>query len=60
MANFWKPEACSQTVLPDRSVLIDQKLVENDKMQKFKCDILADFQTLWYGWMVLKKEQKNN
>ena len=30
-------------MLPDRSVLIGQKLVE---MQKFKCDILGDFQTL--------------
>ena len=47
LASFLKPEACGQTVLPDRSVLIDQKLVENDKMQKFKCDILGDFQTLW-------------
>ena len=26
---FEKPEACGQTVLPDRSVLIGQKLVEN-------------------------------
>ena len=43
---FWKPEACGQTVLPDRSVLIGQKLVENAKIQKFKCDILDDFQTL--------------
>ena len=39
LASFWKPEACGQTVLPDRSVLIGQKLVENAKMQKFKCDI---------------------
>ena len=45
-ASFWKPEACGQTVLPDRSVLIGQKLVENAKIQKFKCDILGDFQTL--------------
>ena len=37
---FEKPEACGQTVLPDRSVLIGQKLVENVKIQKFKCDIL--------------------
>ena len=44
---FWKREACGQTVLPDRSVLIDQKLVESVKIEKFKCDILADFQTLW-------------
>ena len=26
-ASFWKPEACGQTVLPDRSILIGQKLV---------------------------------
>ena len=31
---FWKPEACGQTVLPR------QKLVENAKIQEFKCDIL--------------------
>ena len=31
---FWKPEACGQTVLPDRSVLIGQKLVENAKIRK--------------------------
>ena len=47
MASFWKTEACGQTVLPDRSVLIGQKLVENAKIQKFKCDILSDFQTMW-------------
>ena len=47
MASFWKPEACGQTVLPDRSVFIGQKLVENGKIQKFKCDILSNFQTMW-------------
>ena len=35
---FWrvfdKPEACGQTVLPDMSLLIGQKLVENAKIQK--------------------------
>ena len=31
--NFWKPEACGQTVVPDRSVIIGQKLVENAKIQ---------------------------
>ena len=41
-----KPEACGQTVLPDMSVLIGQKLVEKAKIDKFKCDILGDFQTL--------------
>ena len=30
---FLKPEACGQTVSPDRSVLIGQKLVENAKIQ---------------------------
>ena len=30
---FRKPEACSQTLLPDRSGLIGQKLVENAKIQ---------------------------
>ena len=44
---FWKPEACGQTVLPDRSILKGQKLAENTKIQKFKCAILGDFQTLW-------------
>ena len=28
---FLKPEACSWTVLPDRSLLLGQKLVENAK-----------------------------
>ena len=30
-----KPEACGQTVLPDMSVLIGQKLVENAKHATF-------------------------
>ena len=33
--------------LPERLVLIGQKLVENAKIQKFKCDILSNFQTMW-------------
>ena len=41
LASFWKPKACGQTVLPDRSVLIGQKLMENAK-----CDILSNFQTM--------------
>ena len=36
----------SLTVLPDRSILIGQKLLENAKIQIFKCDNLDDFQTL--------------
>ena len=34
----------------DRSFLIGQKLVENAKVQnqKWKCDILSNFQTMWF------------
>ena len=54
MASFWKAIACGQVVLPDRSILRGQKLVEKagqklvkyTKSQKFKCDILSDFQTI--------------
>ena len=45
LASFWRPKACGQTELPDGSVLIGQKLVEKAKKEKFKCDILSDFQT---------------
>ena len=43
LASFSKPEACGKTVLPDRSVFIGQKLVENAKIRKLKCDILNKF-----------------
>ena len=46
LASFWKPKACGQTVLPDKSVLIGQELVKKVKIQKFKCDILSNFQTM--------------
>ena len=36
LSSFWKPEVCGQTVLPDRSVLKGQKLVENDKIKKIQ------------------------
>ena len=35
-----------QTLLPDRSILIRQKLVENPKIQIFICYILSHFQTM--------------
>ena len=35
LARFWRLEACGQTVLPDRSILVGQKLVENAKIQRF-------------------------
>ena len=33
LASFWKTEAFGQTVLPDMSVFIGQKLFENAKIQ---------------------------
>ena len=36
LASFWKPETCGQTVLPDMSVLIIQKLVENAEIKKIE------------------------
>ena len=48
LASFQKPEACGQTVLPDKSVLIGQKLVENAKIRKFKCA------TFWVVFRQLK------
>ena len=33
LASFWKPEALVQTVLPDMSILVEQKLVENAKIE---------------------------
>ena len=44
--NFWKPEAYGQTVLPDRSILIGQKMMKNAKIQNLKCDTLSDFQPI--------------
>ena len=37
---MWKPEACGQIVLPDRSLLIGQKLVENAKIKKIGCKVI--------------------
>ena len=36
---FLKIEACGQTVSPDMSLLVRQKLEENAKIEKIKCDI---------------------
>ena len=36
MASFWKPKAGCQIVLPDRSIVIEQKFVENAEIQKLK------------------------
>ena len=34
LAGFWKPEAYGQTVLPDKQILVGQKLMENAKIEK--------------------------
>ena len=34
LTSFLKPEACGQRVVPERSILIGQKLVENTKIEK--------------------------
>ena len=39
LASFWKTVACGQIVLPDRSILMEQQLVENVRIEKFKGDI---------------------
>ena len=56
LANFWKSKACGQTVLPDSSILIGQKLAENAKIEKLECVILGDFQTVCIG-RVIRNEQ---
>ena len=38
LGRFGKPKACGQTELPDRSILKGQKLAENAKIEKFKCN----------------------
>ena len=49
----FKCDICGQSVLPDKSILIRQKLIKNAKIQKFKCDIISNFQPMWVrhsGW----------
>ena len=43
LASFWKPEAWGQTVLPDRSILIRQKLMENAKIEKLEMRLFGWF-----------------
>ena len=40
LASIWKPIACGQTMLPDKSIFIGQKLAKNATSVKLKCDIL--------------------
>ena len=46
LASFWNLEVCGQTVLPD-TLIFWQKVVKITKIEKFKSDILGDFQILW-------------
>ena len=34
LVSFWKLDVCIQTVFPDSSILVEQKLVENAKIKK--------------------------
>ena len=43
---FRKPEICGQIVLLDRSLFIEQKLVENAKIKRFNCDMFNYFHCL--------------
>ena len=56
LAGVWKSriQQCKRTEL----LLMEQKLVENAKIEKLKCDILGDFQTLWTR-MVCKNKSFN-
>ena len=49
-----KPVTYDQTALPDRSILIEQKLAKSAKIEKCKWDILGCFQTLWILKFVVK------
>ena len=61
---FLKPEAYGQTVLPDRSILIGQKLVENAKIKYsnatfwvvFKLSVMVSF---WRGNRQIEKLPKS-
>ena len=44
LRSFWTPKTCSQTVLPDGSILLRRILA---KISKFKWDIFGDFYTMW-------------
>ena len=56
---FLKTWSLRSNSVPDRSVLIRKKLVENAKIQRFKCDILGDFQTLWKGSKIVENVPEN-
>ena len=46
LASFENLKLSNKTALPDRLILIGQKLVKIANIKKLKCDILSNFQTL--------------
>ena len=51
LMSFRTPEVCGQTVLPDTLIWKGPKLVENAKIEKFKCDIFWRFsKRRWWTW----------
>ena len=42
---YWKPEAFDQKVLPDKSLLIEQKLMENAKIENLNWE--SHYETFW-------------
>ena len=47
LASFWKPEDYGQTALPDSSIVVGQKMLENAKFEIFRWDIFGIFQTMY-------------
>ena len=47
--DFWKPEICVKTVLPDRLIFIEQKLAGNCQNWKLHCVILGNLLQLFMG-----------
>ena len=46
LARFWNPKACGQTVLPDRSVLLGQKLAKHAKIGKIQMQYFELFSNI--------------
>ena len=57
MASFWKPEACGQTVLPDRSVLIGQNWWKIPKYQNSNATFWVIFKQCERGWNKDKRQK---
>ena len=45
-SGFFKSDTYDQTVLPDRSISIGLKLMENAKIENLNWDISGNFQTM--------------